>query len=81
MCILEIYCLMMEPDNGIAYFHKNYIERSREILEYVLLRKLYSLDLIDNWIKKYESYVSKINFRDSLKEQYKLLKKQQNNSK
>lgn len=80
-CILEIYCLMKEVDNGIAYFHKNYIERNQEIVEYVLLNKLYFLDLIDEWIKEYEDNVSKIDFRNSLKEQYILLKGQQNNSK
>lgn len=80
-CILEVYCLMKEADNGIAYFHKNYIERNQEIVEYVLLNKLYFLDLIDEWIKEYEDNVSKIDFRNSLKEQYILLKGQQNNSK
>ena len=80
-CIMEIYCLMKEADNGIAYFHKNYIERNQEIVEYVLLNELYFLDLIDEWIKEYEDNVSKIDFRNSLKEQYILLKGQQNNSK
>ena len=73
-CIMEIYCLMKEADNGIAYFHENYIECDQEIVEYVLLNELYFLNLIDEWIKEYEDSVSKIDFRNSLKEQYILLK-------
>ena len=75
ICILELYSLLGEIDQGIKYFHTNYICKFKEIKEYVLLEELKRMDFIDVWIKEYESKMDKINFRDSLKEDYAKFKK------
>lgn len=73
-CILEINLLLNEFEMGINYFHKNYIESDKEIKEYILLNKLDELDLKKEWIKEYEQYMNKIDYRDSLVERYEELK-------
>ena len=52
-CVTDIYFELEEIEKGIKFFHKNYIERSKEIKEYVLLNKLDVADLIDAWLKEY----------------------------
>ena len=74
VAILQIYITMNKCDEGIKFFHKNYIEKNKEIKEYVLLRELHWLELDEEWIKEYESNVQKINFRDSINEEYLRLK-------
>ena len=69
-CVTDIYFELEEIEKGIKFFHKNYIERSKEIKEYVLLNKLDVADLIDAWLKEYEQNMNKINFRESLKKRY-----------
>lgn len=69
-CVTDIYFELEEIEKGIKFFHKNYIERSKEIKEYVLLNKLDAADLIDAWLKEYEQNMNKINFRESLKKRY-----------
>ena len=73
-CILELYLMLNEYEAGIKYFHKNYIESSKEVKEFVLLGKLEELKLTKEWIKEYESNMNKIKFRESLKEKYNNLK-------
>ena len=73
--IFYIYFDLCEYDNGIKYFHKNYVEeRDDEIKEYVLLELIEFYDLPDVWIKEYESHPN-IKYRDTLKEKYKKVKK------
>ena len=68
--IVNIYLDLQEFDHAVSYFQKNYIERSIEIKEYVLLGMLENRDLIDEWIIEYEKHLGKIDYRDSLKENY-----------
>ena len=74
-CIIDIYFNLCEVDDGIKYFHKNYIYRDKEIKEYILLELLDDFELYKDWIKEYESHIGKIDYRDSLKDRYKVLKK------
>lgn len=74
-CITEIYFILGESISGISYFSNNYIEDNKEVKEYILLEKLEQLDLLEEWINEYEKNINKIDFRDSLKEKYKKIKK------
>lgn len=73
ICISNLHFVINEVDKGIRYFQKNYIQRFKEIKEYILLGLLEDQKLVDAWIKEYESH--NINYRDSLKEQYSEFKK------
>ena len=73
-CILEIYLTMSEYECAINYFHKNYIEKDKEVKEYILLEKLEELKSTKEWIKEYERNRN-IKFRDSITEKYNKLKK------
>lgn len=73
-CIVDIYFRLCETDKGIRYFHKQYIEKTKEIKEYILLSKLEHFGLDEEWIEEYEKHLGKIGYRDELKEKYKELK-------
>lgn len=73
-CIIDIYFDLQEINEGIKYFHKNYIEDDKEVKEYILLNYLDNLSLHEEWILEYEKNISKIDYRKSLKEKYKELK-------
>lgn len=73
-CVLELYLMLNKYEVGIKYFHKNYIESTKEVKEYVLLNKLEDLELTKEWLKEYERNMNKIKFRESLKEKYNNLK-------
>lgn len=75
LCITEIYCMLSSCAQGISYFHKHYVERSAEVKEYILLKKLEELDLKEEWLKEYEKHCNKISYRDSLKGTYKEFKR------
>ena len=62
-----------QVDDGIKFFYKNYIEKSRETLMYILLGYLEVFELYNEWIREYEK--KKINYRDELKEKYEEIKK------
>ncbi len=73
-CITSIYFILHEVIKGIDYFQKNYIEKDKEVKEYILLEELESFALDDYWLREYESKKDIIDFRDSLKEKYTSLK-------
>lgn len=73
-CIIYIYFNLCEVDNAISYFQKNYIERHKEVKEYILLDRLERFNLDLEWIKEYESH-NDINYRESLRDKYKELKR------
>ena len=68
-CVLMIYADLPELSEGITYFKNNYIEKSKESMEYDLLEILDIFELNEEWIKEYE-----INCKDTnnirLKERY-----------
>ncbi len=70
-CVVEIYCLLDEVEDGIDYYQKNYVESDHEVKEFILLEKLEELELISEWVKEYEQHIDKIDYRDSLKDKYK----------
>lgn len=76
-CIIDIYIELCEVKNGISYFHKQYINRDKEIKEYILLEKLEEYGLYKEWILEYEKHLEKIDYRNELKEKYKEYKKRQ----
>ena len=76
-CIVDIYIELCEVKNGISYFHKQYINRDKEIKEYILLEKLEEYGLYKEWILEYEKHLEKIDYRNELKEKYKEYKKRQ----
>lgn len=69
-CIMDIYFELCEVKEGIRYFQKHYIERDKEIKEYILLEKLEEFELYKEWIMEYEKHLGKIDYRDRLKEKY-----------
>lgn len=73
-CIVDIYFDLCEVKEGISYFHKQYIDRDKEIKEYILLKKMEEFSLYDEWILEYEKHLGKIDYRESLKEKYHELK-------
>ena len=73
-CVVEIYFDLYEIQKGIKYFHEKYIEKDKEIKEYILLDVLELFRLYNEWILEYESKMEKINYRDSLKEKYEKIK-------
>lgn len=76
-CIVDIYIELCEVKNGISYFHKQYINRDKEIKEYILLEKLEEYGLYKEWILEYEKHLERIDYRSELKEKYKEYKKRQ----
>lgn len=76
-CIVDIYIELCEVKNGISYFHKQYINRDKEIKEYILLEKLEEYGLYKEWILEYEKHLERIDYRNELKEKYKKYKKRQ----
>lgn len=72
--IFDINILLGTIDKGIEFFHKNYIARDKEIREYVLLNRIAYFDLDEVWVAEYEKHLGKIDYRDSLKEDYKKYK-------
>ena len=76
-CIIDIYIELCEVKNGISYFHKQYINRDKEIKEYILLEKLEEYGLYKEWILEYEKHLERIDYRNELKEKYKEYKKRQ----
>lgn len=74
-CIIDIYFEICEIDKGISYFHKNYIEKDKEIIEYIILQKLEDFEFYKEWILEYEKNLGKISYRNSLKEKYEEYKK------
>lgn len=74
-CIVQIYFDLCEIQEGIKYFHKQYIEKNKEIKEYILLEMLEESELYKEWILEYESQAEKIDYRDSLREKYNEYKK------
>ena len=76
-CIVDIYIQLCEVKNGISYFHKQYINRNKEIKEYILLEKLEEYGLYKEWILEYEKHLERIDYRNELKEKYKEYKKRQ----
>lgn len=75
MCITNIYFILHEVDKGIDYFQKHCSEASEEVKEYIILEELEKFNLDDYWLKEYESKMKSIDFRDSLKKRYNVLKK------
>lgn len=73
-CVFDIYVDLYQPEDAIKYFHKHYIEKDKEIKEYVLLDNLERNTLYEEWILEYEKHLGKINYRESLKERYIKLK-------
>ena len=76
-CIVDIYIELCEVKNGISYFHEQYINKDKEIKEYILLEKLEEYGLYKEWILEYEKHLEKIDYRSELKEKYKEYKKRQ----
>lgn len=73
-CIVDIYFELCEIKEGIEYFHKQYIEKNKEIKEYIILEKLEEFKLYEQWILEYEKHMGKIEYRENLKEKYNELK-------
>ena len=74
-CVTNLYLSINEPENAINFFEKNYIEYSKEVLEYIILEKLEDFDYYKEWIDEYERHMFSIDYRDSLKDKYKEFKK------
>ena len=70
-CIVQIYFELCEVQNGIKYFHKQYIEKDKEIKEYILLDMLEEANLYKEWVLEYESQEKRVDYRESLREKYK----------
>lgn len=69
-CIVDIYFELREAKEGIEYFHKQYLEQSKEVKEYIILEQLEAFELYKEWILEYEKYLGKIEYRNYLKEKY-----------
>ena len=74
-CVTNLYLSINEPENAINFFENNYIEYSKEVLEYILLEKLEDFDYYKEWIDEYERHMFSIDYRHSLKDKYKEFKK------
>ena len=74
-CVIDIYFELCEEKEGIRYFHKEYIERNREIKEYILLEKLEEFEFYKEWVFEYEKQLNTVEYRDSLKKKYSKYKK------
>lgn len=73
--VFRLYCSLCEYDEAIQYFHKNHIERDKEITIYILLELLYEYDMKEYWLREYERAVSAgIEPRSGLKKIYKIVK-------
>lgn len=73
--IVQLYFILNEVEEGVRYFHKNYTYYDKEIKEYVLLNIMDDYELYKEWVLEYEAHLKKIDYRDSLKERYKEIKK------
>lgn len=72
--IIELYIVLCEYDDGIAYFNKNY-QKKPEIVLFYLLMILFKHGLKDLWVREYESAVKRgIEPRDRLKNTYQYIK-------
>lgn len=72
----KIYMDLCEYDNAVKYFMKNYTERDKEIVIYVLLDIFERYGNIEYWKKIYEDAVSKkIDLREELIDKYEYLVK------
>ena len=65
-----IYLGLYETETGIKFYHKYYIETDQEVKEYILLEILDEFKLDSIWIDEYEKKLGKIDYRDTLKEEY-----------
>ena len=74
-CIVDILFQLCEVKEGITYFHKQYIERNKEVKEYILLEKIEEFNLYKEWVLEYEKHLGKISYRHSLQEKYAQYKK------
>ena len=74
LCVMNIYFSLFEIDIAIKYFNANYVEKNKEVKAYILLNELEDASLNEYWIREYEKNLGKIDYRDSLKEQYNKLK-------
>ncbi len=73
-CIVDIYFSLCEIDEGLKYYHKKYIQSKSEIKEYIILDNLEFHELYNEWIKEYEKYEGKIEYRAELKNKYRKIK-------
>lgn len=53
-CVVDIYFRLFEIKKGIAYYNKHYIEKSKEVKEYILLSWLEEFKFYEEWIEEYE---------------------------
>ena len=74
ICVLNICFEIGKIDEGIAYYHKNYLRKVKEVKEYILLREIRHYELDDVWVREYEEHLGKIDYRESLVERYNKLK-------
>ena len=74
-CIVELYFYLNEVDEGIKYFHKNSLEKHKEVKEYILLELLEEFKFYEEWIIEYEKHIGKIDYRPGLREKYNIFKK------
>ena len=72
--IFRLYIELYQYDDGISYYIKHYIEKDKEIMYYCLLNILEWYDLKDKWLEVYEKAMTKIDFRDNLKNKYNYVK-------
>ncbi len=70
--ITNIYFTLDEFEKGIEYFQKNYLEKSFEVKEFILLEEIETYHRYDVWINEYESH--QILYRESLVEKYRKFK-------
>lgn len=74
--VFLLYIELFEYDTAIKYFNKFYIQRSKEVLLYVMLGMLSDYELKDYWLREYEDAVKKgVTPRDVLSEKYKYIRK------
>ena len=74
ICVLNICFEIGKIDEGIAYYHKNYLCKVKEVKEYILLEEIENYELDDVWVCEYEEHLGKIDYRESLVERYNELK-------
>ena len=74
--IFNLYLKKNEADKAVSEFNKIYIEKDREIKAYILLNLLKDHELYKEFIAQYEKNIGKIDYRESLIEDYKNIKKQ-----
>ncbi len=57
--VFRLYAKLGEIEEAISFFKKNYIERDKEVLLYVLLELMYLYKLDNLWRREYELAVNK----------------------